>query len=822
MNSGSFIISVGNSRRSTHWEPRTLTWDEFVGALRTPRVARETMAEYKAMSAEERADAKDVGGYIGGMVLGGARKADNVTSRQLIALDADYAAPGFWDEFSMLFDNAACMYSTRSHTPETPRLRLLLPLSRPVSVIEYEAIGRLIASDIGIDQFDDTTYQPNRLMYWPSVCKDGEYLFEAQDGPWLDPDEVLDRYQNWRDTGLWPRSERAKDIVRSSAQKAGKPQEKPGIIGAFCRVYDVPAAINAYLTDYFDPAGDGRYTYHGGTTYGGVIILDDGDFMYSYHDHDPYHGRLLNAFDAVRLHLYGHLDRDVDTEDIDMSSLPSMIAMAELCGKDKDVAADLRANIEARNSDESNADHRFIAEYQDKDIARLIAAHYKGKLLYHESLGWLYWTGTYWKPGAFNDCMRCMSAELDGMLIDALTDYQMAADPDEKKRAGIVLKKVRGLRSAGKIFGFERLLRTQLPLETVDALDPNPWELNTPEGIVNLKTGDLRPCDPLAMCSHITGCAVASEDGPMPMWRSFLAYATQGDKELEDYLQLICGMAAVGKVYEEGMFMVYGPGGNGKSTMFGTVMACLGDYATTIRSSVLIDKGNGNEPYGMDAARGRRLVLMSELDDGARLSVSTMKALTSRDIIQVNPKYERTFSFRPTHKLILHTNYLPELSQFDNGTKRRIAVVPFTARPKEGRERVPDLAGDMFDAEGPQILRWICQGAQRFWTQGTQIGRKPAVVEAATAEYLQDEDWMAKWLNECCIVGERCKARGRALYEAYRKWADENGMTRPKNMPRFAKELSARGFKKYRDSRGFVWLGLSVSEAWVNQDYEEA
>ena len=174
---------------------------------RTP----ETYAEYKKMSKTDRDRIKDVGGFVGGSLKEGRRKAENVQNRTLLTLDLDYVDGDIWSSIELLYDFSVCMYSTHTHAPDNQRLRLVIPLARPALPDEYQAIARMIANDIGIDQFDDTTYEPCRLMYWPSTSSDGEYVFKVQDLEWLNPDEVLSRYAfGWQDVSYWPESSRAK------------------------------------------------------------------------------------------------------------------------------------------------------------------------------------------------------------------------------------------------------------------------------------------------------------------------------------------------------------------------------------------------------------------------------------------------------------------------------------------------------------------------------------------------------------------------------------------------------------------------------------
>lgn len=267
----------------------------------------------------------------------------------------------------------------------------------------------------------------------------------------------------------------------------------------------------------------------------------------------------------------------------------------------------------------------------------------------------------------------------------------------------------------------------------MDQLDRHAWLLNTPDFILDLRTGGVQKHESGLMCSHIT--STAPREGAAPLWRDFLAYITQGDKELEHFLQLTAGYYCVGQVYSEGLTIAYGPGGNGKSTYYGILQDVLGDYAATLRSDILIQRNNGSEPYGIENVRGRRFVIMGETDEGARFSVSVMKRLTSRDTIEANAKYKQPFSFTPTHKLVLHTNHLPRLGQLDAGTLRRINVAPFTAPRKVGSDCVLDLGRRIVEQEGGQVLQWMVDGAKMFFDAGCLI-EPPECVRKQTGAYV--------------------------------------------------------------------------------------
>lgn len=332
---GSIALATGKSRQEKHWKNKNLLFSELVEKLSNTTRTPETYAEYKKMPKSERDRIKDVGGFVGGSLKNGRRKAENVANRTLITLDIDYPKGDIWSSIELLWDFAVTMYSTHTHAPDNQRLRLVIPLARPVLPDEYQAISRMIASDLGIDQFDDTTYEPSRLMYWPSTSSDGEYVFKVQDLPWLNPDEVLDRYTfGWQDVSYWPESSRSRAKINTAIKKQEDPLSKKGIIGAFCRTYTITETIDKFLKDVYVPGADEtRYTYAEGSTTGGVVIYED-KFSYSHHGTDPASEILCNAFDLVRIHKFGDLDDDSTKSG---SGLPSFKKMSEFVMNDSKV-----------------------------------------------------------------------------------------------------------------------------------------------------------------------------------------------------------------------------------------------------------------------------------------------------------------------------------------------------------------------------------------------------------------------------------------------------------------------------------------------------
>ena len=366
-------LSIGNSRMDKKWNLAEMELTEFRDRISQTRRTAETVEQYRKLGKAKQDDIKDVGGFVLGTLKGGRRKKDCVLTRSGLSLDMDYATPDIIEQIEMFFSFQCYIYSTHKHTPEKPRLRLIIPLAREVTPDEYCAVARKVADEIGIELFDDTTYEPSRLMYWPSTSSDGEFIFHEITGTLLDPDAELAKYHDWHNTAEWPVSKRQQTIVNRDIKKQADPLEKPGMVGAFCRTYSITDAIDTFLQDVYKHSSmSGRYDYIPADSQAGVVIYED-RFAYSHHATDPACGKLMNAFDVVRIHKFGLQDAKAN-EDTDPAKLPSFKAMQEF------VLQDNRVKVQLAKERTQAAQTEFESELDDEDWQTVLELDKQGKV----------------------------------------------------------------------------------------------------------------------------------------------------------------------------------------------------------------------------------------------------------------------------------------------------------------------------------------------------------------------------------------------------------------------------------------------------------
>jgi putative DNA primase/helicase len=306
----SLAIAYGNNRQAKKWVNKTITFDELRERLKVTIRTTESAEEYAKFSKAQKDNAKDHGGFVAGALKGGRRKIDTVELRSMVALDGDRIDKAFLDNYETNVPYTSAMYTTHSSTEENPRVRLVFPLARYVTAEEFVAISRYLAQMLGIDYFDECSYQPNQLMYWPSTPANGKFVYKEVDKEWLDPDEILNAHPEWTDPMRLPTSSRESKANTVVNQKVQDPLEKDGVIGLFNRAYfPITKAIDKFLSDVYEPTdNENRYHFIQSNSMAGVEIIERGKFVYSHHAKDPAYLKLCNAFDIVRIHKFGNDD----------------------------------------------------------------------------------------------------------------------------------------------------------------------------------------------------------------------------------------------------------------------------------------------------------------------------------------------------------------------------------------------------------------------------------------------------------------------------------------------------------------------------------
>lgn len=334
-NSREISICTGASRHTKEWLNTKIQWSTFVNKLRNPLRSTETLEEYEKLSKDRQGVLKDVGGYVGGEFKGNHRTAQELKSRDILSIDLDNIPANETDTIIKKVRSGGCaavIHSTRSHRPDKPRLRIIILLNRSITPEEYEPVTRIVANKLGIIKHCDiTTFQAARLMYFPSCSSDSQYIFEVIDAPLLCATSLLNDFGDWRSQAALPALADEKIHYINQAKRQASPSTKEGIVGAFCRTYDIDTAILTHLQHVYTEAGEDRYTYIQGSTSGGAIVYGDREFLFSHHATDPCCGRLVNAFDLVRLHLFSDLDSktEIDTPEHKTLSYAAMIQKAQ-------------------------------------------------------------------------------------------------------------------------------------------------------------------------------------------------------------------------------------------------------------------------------------------------------------------------------------------------------------------------------------------------------------------------------------------------------------------------------------------------------------
>ena len=465
-------------------------------------------------------------------------------------------------------------------------------------------------------------------------------------------------------------------------------------------------------------------------------------------------------------------------------------------------------------SDESEKSSVKPPDYSDTGNAEIFEREHRNHAIWTRGSGWFHWTGTHFEQGDHR--VVSLARELSGRMLDeALIQFSVAqkrvaaenaGEPEAKalSDAKAYLNHANATRRKPRLDAMLGLAQSGLWKE-VAAFDPIPFELNTKAGIVDLKTEAMRPHAPSAMCSKIT--SVAPGNKGKKMWSDFLWLISNQDSGVIWFLQQVAGMTLIGRVYHEGIIIAHGGGRNGKSTFFNAYADSLGSYAGHIAVNTLTTD-RANKGAALATLRGKRLILTGELEEHQRLSVAMLKALASTDVLVAEEKFRAPEEFKQSHTICLFTNHLPRIGSTDNGTWRRLLVVPFSAVINE-KDAVQNYGEVLAKEAGPAILQWAIDGACDFIKNGCRLCI-PDAVAMATEEYQTREDWLGNFIAECCISGDR--VAGSDLYAAYRAWGERSGEYIRRSND-FAAAMETSGYRKMSSNGRNYWTGIKLDTA---------
>ncbi len=461
-------------------------------------------------------------------------------------------------------------------------------------------------------------------------------------------------------------------------------------------------------------------------------------------------------------------------------------------------------------------------DFTDIGQAKILAREYSDRLRYSDGTDFICFNGTHWEESKSK--AHGFAQELtDRQLEEAKTALENATSALKKCNAlDIVIQ--HGIQKAHNYLhtpaqqaaleqykytrGYEKFVEGRRKSSNINAvlecvkpyvsiapdkLDADPFLLNTPEGTVDLRNGTIRAHNPDDLITKIT--AVSSDNANSQMWLDAVDTFFCGNEKLIRYVQEIVGLAAIGKVLLEAIIIAYGNGSNGKSTFWNTIARVLGNnsYSGKISAGALTLGYRHSVKAELAEVRGKRLLIASELDEGTRLNTAVVKNLCSTDNIQAEKKFKAPFSFKPSHTLVLYTNHLPKIGTTDEGTWRRVILIPFNAQISQD---IKNYSDELYEKAGGAILSWIIEGAKRIIAKQYCLD-KPEVVSNAISEYRATNDWFADFLRECCVVASDASEQSSAVYRAYRDYCARNDEP-VRNQRDFYKVLDDAGFKRVK------------------------
>lgn len=490
-----------------------------------------------------------------------------------------------------------------------------------------------------------------------------------------------------------------------------------------------------------------------------------------------------------------------------------------------------------------NAGYRLKPdEYSDVGQAIILAKEYKNILRYSPSTDYMVYNGSYWEES--KEKAQGLSQELTlKQLEEAKIESDKAVDELSKNGGLKILATVGANKAKTMLKGSQKhsfdkyeqaeeykkycikrqdtknitaTLKEARPMLVIEQreYDKDEFLLNTPSATYDLRKGmdGVLVHDSSNMITKQTSVDPSSvgED----IWKETLDTFFDADEELIEYVQKIVGLAAIGEVYVEALIIAYGEGRNGKSTFWNVISRVLGTYSGNISADMLTAVCKRNVKPELAEAKGKRILIAAELQEGMRLNTSSVKQLCSTDDIYAEKKYKDPFSYTPTHTLVLYTNHLPKVGAIDEGTWRRLIIIPFNAK-LEGKNEVKNYADYLFTNAGGAILSWIIEGARKVIKEDYKIAF-PSKVSNAIHQYKEDNDWFAFFVNECCEVDESYECKSSELYYEYRMFCNRTSEF-VRNNSDFCAALESKGFKRQHTKKGNIIHGIRIKSDFLKE-----
>ncbi len=755
LNDPKLNLSFGSSKTEKNWKNKTVLWSDLLKVFSDPIRTQETAAEYQKMTPAEKDKVKDGKAVVGGFLKKGKRRSDSVQSRSTVILDADSPRGDLWEDVKIMCSEACAIYSTHSHTPDKPRYRLFIPLLRPVTVEEYQPLARKLAEHFGMDNFDDTTYQVERLFYLPSHSFDGEYIFDYQDGPLVDPDAVLAEYPDWANSSYWPESSHSHGIRVKDAKKLGDPTLKDGIIGAFCRTYDIQSAIEKFLPDVYEPTSkDDRYTYLEGSTSGGLVLYDD-KFAYSHHGTDPVGDRLNNAFDLVRIHLFSELDEDVK-EGTMITKYPSFKAMSEYAQSDKVVFAEWMVE-------------EFGDDFEDKLVPEWLSMSANGKPVID--------THILAEEVKSEFSIIRTNRLLQGAIYNQKTGVWSLHNCKEQlnKIIGEKLGKFSTIHYKRETFDklWDRVFITRNYDPFID------WKkselISFENGTYNILTGELSEHAASDYIFHEHKYVIDLErEKEAVLTKEWIDYLSPGS--LQFVMEYVGALLYTGLPINAIAFL-FGQGSNGKSTFMNHVKKIVGDgNYSTVSLKQLSGKDNRFLTSKLYKALGN---IVADIPADFIEDTGILKLITGDDELTGELKGQDAFTFMPYANMMFSCNILPSFSDTSDGWVRRLIVVPFTKRNlRSNKEYMKKYDRKKLEGEIPVFVRECCEAFRSLLGSDSETFYQSEAMKLAKEQWLLNNDNVKKFYSECLIkvISPKHGESAKTIFDWYYEWCDTQGI----------------------------------------------